>query len=596
MQSRSDQPRPIFWILTAACLVSLAAAELLSVGNEAQTWDEGIEIAAGYSYLKTGEYRFSVGHPPLSRVLAALPLLVLGPTLPLADRSWATGDGVTFGRLFLYHNRIPAEKLLFASRAPMIAVAVILGLAIALWTRRLFGEWAAVGAVALYSFDPNIVAMGRYVKHDLLVTLFCLAAVACWGELLRGGRRRWVLLCGVACGLALSTKFGAAFLPVAFVALWAVTGGRTLKPLRAAASLAVVLAISSIVLLAAYAPGWRKMMPATRAYRAAHPEARRIGDRLTVATPRATAFMRLCTQIGLQDHPLLMGVTAFIDHASGVHHAYLLGQTSEAGWWYYFPVAFGVKTPVATLAALLAALALAGRRLIEGVRNVRLEWWLCAIPAVVYAILTLINRVNIGERHLFPIYPFLFAGIAGAIARCEWRPLRYAVPALAALLVIESAGIFPDYLTFFNFIAGGPDAGPRYLLDSNLDWGQGLLNVRDYWIARGRPPLCFDYFGTADLDYYGIPHEWVPRTGEAEARAQVNCLAAVSLTSLYGVYTDAGQFSWLRERRPDAIVGHSVYIYDLRKMRGLPGTGHVRIQPEKDRRELNLGLASYWYP
>jgi hypothetical protein len=173
--------------------------------------------------------------------------------------------------------------------------------------------------------------------------------------------------------------------------------------------------------------------------------------------------------------------------------------------------------------------------------------------------------VDIGERYLLPVYPFVFILAAAAITRTTWRGALPVGAVLAAMLVIESASIYPHYLAFFNFAVGGPNAGPRYLLDSNLDWGQDLRNLRDDWIARGRPKLCLLYFGTALPEYYGLKHEEVPRTGQVAQREAVDCIAAVSATPLYDLYLDPGDMQWLRERQPMAKIGYSIYLYDLRK-------------------------------
>ncbi len=279
-----------------------------------------------------------------------------------------------------------------------------------------------------------------------------------------------------------------------------------------------------------------------------------------MSTARATAFTGAATHLGLQDHPLLVGLARFLDHSTGGHQAYLLGRISSTGWWYYFPVAFAVKTPVATLAAIALALLLAFRR---GLRKLRPEWLLCAIPIAVYLPISMVNRVNTGERHLFPIYPFLFLLTAAVLSRARFKGQAPVAAVLAGLLLIESVSIYPHYLAFFNFAVGGPSAGPRYLVDSNLDWGQDLLKLRDFWIARGRPRLCTLYFGTADQEYYGIQHEYVPETREVEERRREHCLAAISVTPLQDVYSTPGAMQWLRERQPIAKIGYSIYVYDL---------------------------------
>lgn len=558
---RNDSRRNAgFWIATAAILIALATVQLLSIRLECQTWDEGIDISSGYSFLKTGEYRIAPDHPPLARMLGAFPLLFLNPTVPVNDPSWQNRDARWFGHAFLYRNRVPADTLVFAARTVTILTTLVLGFVLALWARHIFGAAAALGALFLLAFDPNIIAIGRYAKNDIVVTLLVLATVAAWREYLVTRRTRWLVATGIAFGLAAGTKFSALFLLPVFLITWFAFRGWSLRGL--AGSLALIAAISVPVGLAVYAPEWRKLIPATRGYREQHPSARRLADGVHVVTPRATAFLDVGQHLGLQDHPLFVGLAQFLDHSTGGHQSYLFGQRSDTGWWYYFPAAFVVKTPVATLAAIALALWIALRR---GFRKLRPDWLLCAIPIAIYLPISMANHVNTGERHLFPIYPFLFALVAAAIAKARFKGRVPLVAALAILLAVESLSIYPHYLAFFNFAVGGPSAGPQYLVDSNIDWGQDLLKLRDYWIARGRPRLCTLYFGTADQEYYGIRYEEVPRTWDIGQRKAEHCLAAVSVTPLHDVYEKPGALEWLRERRPVAKIGYSIYVYDLSK-------------------------------
>ena len=557
--------------IALAIVLVMAAVQILSIRQECQTWDEGFEIASGYGYLRTGEYRISPEQPPLARVLAALPLLALNPLPPDIPRDWENHDR-EIGIAFLYRNRVPADSIVFAARLPTILTTCALGLLMFWWTRRAFGPLAAVLALLLFALDPNVIANGRYVKNDMLLTLLSFSTVIAWGAFLRTGRMRAACGAGLLLGAALATKFAAAFLLPVMALLW--VRERLRGGLRAA-----VLVITGAVLvpLIVYAPDIPKLRIATRGYRANHPNVLRIGNALSVQTRASTAVLHAATSIGIQDHALLVGLLRFLDHSSGGHEAYLLGQHSTTGWWYYFPVAFLVKTPITTLLAIALALSVAGGRAysrgLPRLRHIRSEWWLCALPPPIFLIASIVNKVNTAERHLLPIYPFLFILTAALLAPsvnlrlrgfslrlCENRAL-----VLALLLALESFSVYPHYLAFFNFAAGGPASGPRYLVDANIDWGQDLLKLRTWWINHGRPPLCLMYFGTAPPEYYGITYGRVARSWETQERRDMDCFAAVSVTSLQDVYIQPGSMVWLRERQPVERVGYSIYIYDLRR-------------------------------
>jgi len=541
----------VYGAAVAALLGWLAAAQITSALQETQTYDEAIHLAAGYGYLKTGEYRFNVEHPPLGKILAALPLLPLKPHVPLENPGWHGGDQRDFGRAFLYHNHVPADTMLFRARCVTMLVSLFLGVALAFWTRRHFGAGAGLLAMLLYAFDPNITAHGRYVTNDLLMCLFLFLATMAWGAYLVSGKRKDLLWAALALALGLVSKFSALFLVPLFVVLylirwWQQRTGFSWR--RLAGAMLVVAGVSMAVISLSY---WREVKRLTFSY--------------------------------------LVGLESAAQHDQVGHFSYLLGQRSETGgWWYYFPVAFAVKTPTAVL--ILAALSLllgAGwllrrplRDLYRRLRQLRFEWYLLAVPAAGYFVLWMRSHINIGLRHILPVYPFLFVLAAAVVLRGWPQRWRKALPvvlcAVAALEVYESVRIYPHYLAFFNLPAGGPARGPDYLVDSNLDWGQDLKKLKVWHEAHGQPRLCLAYFGQADFTYYGlkVAHDWLPPTWELEERKSLNCIAAVSVTVLKDVYRFPGEFLWLQRMQPFGQVGYSIYLYDLRRQ----PPGQPRIQ------------------
>src|SRR5258708_1905720 len=210
----------------------MAAAQVASMRQESQIYDEATHLAAGYSYLTTGDYRLNPEHPPLSKMLAAVPLLFLKPHLPVEDASWKNGDALYLGAIFLYLNRVDAETMLFSARGVTILFAVGLGLLIAVWTRRHFGASAALLAVFLYALDPNITAHGHYVTNDLLIAACVFLASIAWGRYLAGRRVRDLLWAGFAVGLAASTKFTGLVLFPVFVVLYAIKWRLEPRPRR----------------------------------------------------------------------------------------------------------------------------------------------------------------------------------------------------------------------------------------------------------------------------------------------------------------------------------------------------------------------------
>jgi len=500
----------LFYGGVALILATVALLQITSILQEAQTWDEAVYISAGYSYWKTGDFRLNGEHPPLAKLLVAAPLLFLHLALPLDDPAWQKADEYAFGARFLYKNRLPADTILFASRCVTIAVTLLFGLLIALWTRRRAGPLAAIVALILFAFDPNIIAHGRYATNDFYLAFFFFLTVISWNRALRLGRPADYALAGCALGLAVCTKLSGVLL-VPAAALLCLSRPLDLRSLTRGAA---ITAFSTIVVMAVLYHG--------------------------------------------QLYHYRDVIADSLDHARGGQLAYLFGSTFRHGHWYFYPAVALVKTPVAVFALIaLAVVALLRRKRLAPDSLVML------LPATVYAMACVASPIDLGIRILLPIYPLLYAFIALNLPLPQWR---WATAACLALLVAESATIYPNYLAFFNAIAGGPAQGPRYLLDSNIDWGQDTKKLKAFLLAHDVHGACTAYFGVAYPFYYGIVQLPWPGYVNPSDIAKLNCVVAVSVTWLYGGPTIAGPtWGWLRAQTPDARIGYSIYLYDFRK-------------------------------
>ena len=509
--------------MAAVLLLVLAAVQITSAWRESETWDEAGDLVAGYSYLSTGDYRLNPEHPPLAKLLGALPLVALGLEFPVDQTAWRTGDIRNLGRAFLYRNRVWAETILFSARAVTILLTLVLGALLAWWTRKEFGPAAALAALLLLVFDPNLIAHGRYVTSDLMVTLLIFAACLAWHDYLIGESSRALLASGLLAGAAGMTKFSALFLLPLFVLLY------LLRPARFEfrhflKSLAVVGLLVAACVAAVYAPE-------------------------LIHRPAEFSLVR--------------GLAELRNKNTAGHNAYLLGSFSMRGWWYYFPVVFAVKSTTAVVLMTAAGVFLLAR---ASWRRVPFRWIAILVPAAVYFALCVASHINLGVRHLLPIYPFLYVALGAAAASfARTRPRRLLLGLLLLLHVAESAAIYPHYLAFFNLLAGGPTRGPRYLLDSNIDWGQDVKELKAYLQRHHLQNVCTCYFGNADFAWYHMPGRYLsPAISELELE-RIDCVAAISVTPLYGLYLPRDTFLSLRSRTPMARIGYSIYLYDLRK-------------------------------
>ena len=269
----------------------------------------------------------------------------------------------------------------------------------------------------------------------------------------------------------------------------------------------------------------------------------------------------------------LVGLDTVARHDREGHPAaYLLGRMSKTGWWYYFPVAFAVKTPTAVLLLLLLSLLALIAGLRQGhrfhrLRDLRFDWYVLVIPMAVFYIFSMRSQINIGLRHILPVYPFLFVLVSAIVLGSPFRKaLHVVLAALVLLQIAENVRIFPHYLAFFNFPSGGPAHGTDYLLDSNIDWGQDLKKLGLAGRSRqsaGLRPVFRHGLRRALPD----PAEFASFDLGTRETSNLDCIGAISATILHDVYIQPGQFAWLRELKPIGNVGYSIYLYDLRKPR-----------------------------
>jgi hypothetical protein len=560
-----------FWALVALMLLLLAARQTVSVLQESATIDEGAHLAAGYSYWKTHDFRLLPSHPPLAELFCALPLLVLKPDFTPSPEAWRDADEYAVGKQFLYQNRIPADTLLFAGRSMTILLTVILGLTLAWWTRKRFGAPAALISLLIFTFSPLIIAHGRYVTTDLAVTAFIFWSCLMWLSYLETGERSQLLWTGVLAGLAFGSKFNGLILYAIFPLLYWLHRWKTPLAERRKESprewfVSLVL-VPFLIIYSLFFFDTRSVLKDPR-----------LGPRLQNISEPA----RTLAAIPIPAYYYARGLHILLRDMKGGHPAYLMGRPIPRGSWLYFPVAFAVKTPLADLLLLALCALLAARKWRQN-RAISFVWLALAAPPLLYFAVSMTSSMNIGVRHLLPVYPFIFV-LTGAVLFGRAHG-RYTIPAcaagfaLAALMIAESASIHPDYLAFFNVLSGGPRNGPHYLIDSNLDWGQDLKKLKRWADVHRAAPLCLSYFGPADPSYYRIAYQ--PLTS-ARNRAEVeklDCFAAVSSHELFG--TEAERFGALREMEPVARVGYSIYVYDLRKKTAAPqrrGRAIVRTQ------------------
>ena len=507
------------------------------------TYDEAKNLTAGYSHLIKKDFRLAPESPPLLKEFFALPLLVRY-RLPFNPNPqyWRTGNDYLIGQDFLYGSILSADQMLALGRLPNLFIGTCLIALMGWWAYRLWGSRAVPLAMALGSLEPNLVAHSSLVTTDMGFTVFIFVTVYLLWEYLN--LPKWWLLAatGFSTGMALISKFSAILLiPMTAVIIAAsllIDSELRLLPLRknqyqtthkllqAAAVFCLILFFASLMIPPSY-------------------------------------FFQ-----GFQ--PWFFGLWRFLTVAQEGQASFFLGQYSYQGWWNYFAVAFLIKTSIGALILIAASLAFYH----AGTPIGRRAALFLLVPVIVVFLVISRAKVNIGVRHILPVYPFLFV-LASRVATIRFRrkwfaPLLIGTPLI--LTAISSVRIAPHQLAYFNEFVGGPDQGYRYLSDSNVDWGQDLKGVKAYMDKENLPIIYLSYFGTAPPSYYGIRYryvpgawalEWPPPLDKFPADADRKILA-ISVTNLQDVASPYDPlFRWLWFRRPIAKIGYSIFVYDL---------------------------------
>jgi 4-amino-4-deoxy-L-arabinose transferase-like glycosyltransferase len=580
-------PRSRPWV--KACALALLAALGIQIAASVRTWsptfDEPYHILRAYVYLKTGDSALLEvgGHPPFSNLLSVAPLLLRSDViLPPHQAGWpnigAFSDLFSAAEEFFWRLGNDADGILIWSRLPGLCLSLCLAGLVFLWAKERNGPWAGLLALALYAFDPNLIAHSSVVTTDLGATFLIFATVYCLWRFCRRPSWSALALTGVAFGLAQASKFSCLFLAPAVavtLAIWSGSGdGSTLTPPFAALKtlpgqgrgprrarlrrLCLVLGLCLIVFLIGFTVLWavygfrvRPLLP--------HESTHAVLDRWI---PGDSVKVRHIAYKVAEN--LLIPAPAYFDelawlqrYSKAGHSSYLLGQYRRSGWWYYFPVAFAVKTPVPTLLLLLLAFYLSLRH-----RGEEHDEYFLLAPMAVFFGASVFSSIDIGYRNILPVLPLAYVYVSKLAAKAFDRPARVGLAVLCLWLVTSTVRVSPHYLAYFNELAGGPGNGSRYLADSNLDWGQDLKNLKRYMDARGIPELYLDYFGVGDPNYYGIRSRQVPNVPPlADA---VPAYYAVSVTSLVEVYAPGGSaLDWIRQHRPVDNVGYSIFVYRL---------------------------------
>lgn len=656
-RARPVMPWTAVALLAAYWILAVSASPRMGV-----TADEILHLTAGYSYWEYNDYRLQPENGTLAMRASALPLLAMDLKFPVLDtENWKHSFVPDIGREFFYGLGNPLDRMLLAGRAMTALFGVFTLWLVWRWSSRLFGATAGLVSLALAAFCPALLAHGGLVTSDMALTACLLAAVTAFWRVIHvvtWGRLAATVLAGGAVLLAkMSGVLAAPMLAVLLILRWlrpvplvVQLGGPTRwvrSRVRTAAvtlGLTLALAAGSIVLLwAGYGfrfEGFNRTRSEATSYFFSWPQildeeaipdnAERLGVKSHLMDPptgpHPTAMTRL---IGtLRDHRLLpeayLWGFAHTYKYSKSRSAFLDGDYRSDGWPQFFPLAFLYKTTLPALGLIaLGTGALAATAFRGGPRLRR--WLHRALPLLalgaIYWASAIAAHLNIGHRHILPVYPVAYI-LAGAAA--FWllripaaRAGRWLVGATLALHAFAALNARPFFLSYFNAAVGGIEGGWRHLVDSSYDWGQGLPDLKA-WLAakdaRGdRAPVFLTYFGSDSPQarglavlrfgdeitdsgprnfpllptggwfvisathfqrvYLHLTGDWSPRYEQLYAEMRSNLTQeksrGVDQTLLLRDAKDLevlrfGRLAWsLRNRKPDAVIGGSLLVFRL---------------------------------
>jgi len=560
----------VFGAVVALLGVMLLQMVLLARANSA-TWDEADHTYAAYMQATRGDYGLNPQHPPLIKYLGALPLLGMQLKVPaMVDRAYRLQE-VIGGREFLFGN--DANAILLRVRLATAGIPLLLGLLVFLAGQEMFGTGAGLIALGLLAFDPTLMGHSALMTTDSGAACFMFGAVYAFYRFAKKPGWWRLLVAGLLVGLALASKHSSVLLGPMLVLLatvelvWPRDGHSPVagkRALRLAGTLAAVGVISVGVLWASY--GFRF---------AAREDGLRLNPTMGAMLARVPSageghVLGMMWHWHVLPESYLYGM-AHVLIQSKAFTSYLLGTTYPHPVWFYFPIAMLIKSTL-TFLILLAVTKLVV--LTGGLRAWREVAYL-SIPAVVYMVFAMTGGMNIGIRHVLPVYIFLSVLIGGAMWELVRKNRRWlhVVVLLLAVQAVSVARAFPAYVSYANEAVGGPEHVHALLSDSSSDWGQQLKDVKAYTDAHQMKDCWFAYFGqgVADPAYYGIPCKPLITAdslyfdGPHDVPGAIDGPVLMSAGVLSGFEFGPGKlnaYEQFQGLKPVAVIDYGVFVFD----------------------------------
>jgi Dolichyl-phosphate-mannose-protein mannosyltransferase len=576
----------------AALLLLMAVLAGGAAWRESVAIDEIAHIGAGVSYLQRFDLRMNPEHPPLAKMIAALPLAARGVRADYSSYEWTASRDVlvqtmgdwSFGDHVVLVWNNPRSVLAWA-RGAMLLLTLALGFVVCVFAKRIGGNLGGLLCLTVFVSAPTFLTFGPMVLTDVPVALFCLLALWAFAEMWREPSKANVRLFGVSLAGALLSKFSAGILFFAFGAFilssrfWPMAGQPAEKARRKAWRRARWRAMWRGIFLAACVVylfylifSWNQPTQYMIPTKGPEDFPRLLGNALI-----ARAIRRLLLPVWIY----LLGVLAVLITSSRT--TFILGHGYTHGVWFYYPVIFGLKSPLGFLGLLAltlsVGLACRRRKRISGSasaipENLHAQWRVLWVSLVVFTAICMLVRLSISIRHFtLPIVLAILLvaplpRMLSALRESGSRPAR-AWQALAALLAASclwtAVRAYPYYMPYASALGFGKPAY-RLMSDSNVDWGQELPEVRKFAEARGLTKIDADVYALVD------PNTSVPEAQfwncQRPTASDAGLWAAVSANMIL----DGHNCRWLLQYPHQKIAGGGIYMFHLPEQIPAAGT------------------------
>ncbi len=531
--------RPAWITAGVGALLALYVFVALSASlNKGPSFDEEEELAVGYNIWLNHDFRMESADGDLIKRWATLPYLISRPR-PASTKNgyWRNARPYIFGFEFFYQSGNAPDWLLVQGRMMAVLLGAATGLLVFCCAKELFGLLGGFFSLIVFVFSPHMLAFGGIVSTDMSICFSLLGATwSVWRLLHCVTWRRLAVSLAFASLLMLAKPSALVIFPITFILIlikllfrrpleW-----RLGRPRIVSAPLAQVGVFAGLFFihgLCAWAALW-----AHYDFRfAASPNPADPGlvfthyEKTDPVDPGVASFMNLMHDKHLLPEGFLEGIDTLL-MTNESRQAFMDGQWKIGGWDTFFLHALWDKTSPALL--IMTIIGLTSWWYTQILRNHLPDGELSLKSAAgglppslydgspyfvlggVYFVTAALQEVNIGHRHILPIYPAIYILSAGSFSRVWLHAQRWTRALLACLLVwhpLESALLYPDYLAYFSPFVGGPAQGYKHLVDSSLDWGMDLPGVKK-WLDENNPKnhdkVFLAYFGTDSPEYNGI--------------------------------------------------------------------------------------------